>query len=326
MRLVRLGFVICFAIIMSCSTLLATHAQSTSLRIVATTTIIADIAQNVVGDKATVRALVPSNGDTHDYQPSTDDVKVLTEANLIFINGAGLEGFIDKLITDSGTQATQVVVSRGLPIQKFSEDPDANTTENILGISGSYLCGQPQPDQESGECDPHLWQNATNIIGYVLNIRDALSMTDPTNADVYNTNAGNYIAKLQQLDAAIFSGLASIPTDQRIFVTNHDALGYFVKRYGFKIVGVVLPGGGTNQEPTPKEIAELIDLIREKQVKVIFLENISNDKFAKDIASQAGVQIVQSLYTDALGDRGTDGETYLGMMYANLKTIQNALK
>ncbi len=313
------------------------RAQTKKINVVATTTIIQDIAQNVAGDKANVTFLVPTNGDVHEFEPRPDDVKKVADADLILVNGVGLEGFIDKLIADSGARAKLVVASRGLGIQRFQAvESLSNATQpataagnlpgGIIGISGSYQCGAPRQGQEIGECDPHLWQNVTNVIGYALNIRDALSVADPGNADAYNANAGAYIVKLQKLDADIFSGLSSIAPANRLFVTNHDALGYFATRYGFTLAGVVLPGGATDQEPNPKQVADLINTIRTKQVKAIFLENVSSEKLARQVADEGGVKVVQSLYTDALGDKGTPGETYLGMMVANLKTLQDALK
>ena len=128
------------------------------------------------------------------------------------------------------------------------------STVLFLGVSGSYQCGAPQPGQDIGECDPHLWQNVANVIVYTLNIRDAFMAADPANADAYNTNAGNYIAQLEQLDAQMFTDLAAIPSANRVLVTNHDAMGYFATRYGFQIAGVVLPGGTVGRRESPFDI------------------------------------------------------------------------
>ncbi len=318
------------------------HAQNKRIKAVASTTIIQDIAKNVAGDKADVDFLVPTDGDVHAFEPKPDDVKKIASADVILVNGVGLEQFLDKLIADSGTRGKVIVVSQGLGIQRFlsiearAEATAAATQASagtgngmpaaIIGISGSYQCGAPQPGEDIGECDPHLWQNVANVIGYTMNIRDALSAADPANATAYNAHAGVYIAKLQKLDADVFVELAKIPAQNRILVTNHDALGYYATRYGFQIAGVVLPGGTTGQEPDPKQVAALINSIRAKHVKAIFLENVASDKLARQIADQSGVKVVQALYTDALGDAGTPGETYIGMMYANLKTLQDALK
>jgi zinc/manganese transport system substrate-binding protein len=332
--------------VVTLATLLATslhglaQAQGKKIRAVASTTIIQDISKNVAGDKADVDFLVPTDGDVHAFDPKPDDVKKIASADVILVNGVGLEQFLDKLIADSGTKGKVIVVSQGLGIQRFlsvearaeataaatQAGMDSDMPAGIIGISGSYQCGAPQPGEDIGECDPHLWQNVSNVIGYTMNIRDALSAADPANATAYNRNAGMYIAKLQKLDADLFMGLAIIPAQNRILVTNHDALGYYATRYGFQIAGVVLPGGTTGQEPDPKQVAAIIDSIRAKHVKAIFLENVASDKLARQIADQSGVKVVQALYTDALGEAGTPGETYIGMMYANLKTLQDALK
>ena len=316
-------------------------AQAPKLNVVASTTILQDIAQNVAGDKANVDYLVPTDGDVHAFEPKPDDVRRIADADLILVNGVGLEQFLDRLIGQSGTKGKVVVASQGLPIQKLQViEASANTQTtatqpanaagalpaNIIGISGSFQCGAPQAGQKIGECDPHLWQNVTNVIGYAINIRDAFSVADPANAGAYNANAGIYIARLQKLDADIFQGLEKIPVANRILVTNHDALGYFLARYGLLIAGVVLPGGATDQDPDPKQVADLIQVIQAKKVKAIFLENVANDRLSRQIADQSGVKVVQTLYTDALGDKGTPGETYIGMMYANLKTLQDALQ
>jgi zinc/manganese transport system substrate-binding protein len=320
---------------------LPTSAQAPKLNVVASTTILQDIAQNIAGDKANVDYLVPTDGDVHVFEPKPNDVKKIADADLILVNGAGLEQFVDRLIEQSGTKGKVVVASQGLPIQRFESIQASTATPttaaqsanaagalpgNIIGVSGSFQCGAPQAGQGIDECDPHLWQNVTNVIGYAINIRDALSAADPANAGTYNANAGLYIARLQKLDADIFQGLEKIPAANRILVTNHDALGYFLTRYGLQIAGVVLPGGATEQEPDPKQMADLIQVIRAKNVKAIFLENVSNDRLARQIAEQAGVKVVQALYTDALGAKGTPGDTYIGMMYANLKTLQDALQ
>src|SRR5258708_26095557 len=202
------------------------RAQNKTLKVVASTTIIQDIAQNVAGEKMKVDFLVPTDGDVHAFEPKPEDVKKIADADLILVNGVGLEQFLDKLIADSGTKGKVITVSEGLGIQKFLSiearaDTSATTadTAKIIGVSGSYKCGAPQPGEDIGECDPHLWQNVANVIVYTLHIRDSFTAADPANADTYNTNAGNYIAQFEQLDADLFTGLASIPAANRVLVT-----------------------------------------------------------------------------------------------------------
>jgi len=308
------------------------RAESRKLNVVATITIIQDIAQNVAGDKADVTSLIPANGDAHEYDPKPQDVRKMSDADLILENGLLLEGFLDKLITESGTKAKVVIVSKGLPVHLFGAADtilSGAATPSIAGISGEIDCAAltvgAKSDSESG-CDPHMWQDVKNTIGYANNIRDAFIEADPANADAYKANAAAYIAKLEKLDADIVDSVATVPAENRQLVTNHDAIGYFAARYGFTIVGVVLPGGGTGKEPSPQEIAKLIDSIRATKIKAVFLENVSNDQFAQQIAKEAGVLVVQGLYTDALGDAGSSGATYIDMMTSNAKLVVDALK
>src|SRR5258708_22648635 len=147
------------------------HAQAKKLNAVASTTIIQDIAKNVAGDKLTVDFLVPTDGDVHAFEPQPADVKKIADADLILVNGVGLEQFLDKLIADSGTKGKIITVSQGLAIQKFlsvevraDASSTAADTAKTIGVSGSFKCGAPQSGQDIGECDPHMWQNVANVI------------------------------------------------------------------------------------------------------------------------------------------------------------------
>lgn len=312
------------------------RAQGKKLKVVASITIIQDIAKNVAGDYATVEVLVPNNGDVHEFDPSPRDVQKIADADVVLVNGLLLEGFIDKLIKESGTKAKIVVVSKGLGVRAFGTTeitPRATPAANdlpagIIGMAGQLDCAAltSGKEGEAGSCDPHLWQDVKNAIGYANNIRDALIEADPTNTEGYKANTAAYIAKLETLDATIVTGINNLPADSRKLVTNHDALGYFAARYGLQIVGVVLAGGTTGQEPTPKDIARLIETIKAQKIKAVFLENVSNDSFAQQIAREAGVKVVQGVYTDALGAESSSGATYLDMMTSNLKLITEALK
>ncbi|MBX3086129.1 MAG: zinc ABC transporter substrate-binding protein [Anaerolineae bacterium] len=306
-----------------------TQAQS-PLKIVTSTTILLDIAKNIAGDKAELASIVPTDGDPHEFEPTPDTVRLVADANLIFVNGVGLEGFLDKLISDSGTKASVITVSQGLAVRQFVE-PGATADHQVeglpagvIGFSGMIDC-TVQSGQSEGFCDPHLWQDPINVIQYVTNMRDALVAADVANADTYKLNAAKYIYALQSLDADTWSKIVTIPPEKRILVTNHDALGYFVARYRFQLVGTVLPGVSTSAEPSPQDVATLIEQIKQLGVPAIFTENIANDKLAQQIAQEAGIQVITALYTDALGAAGTPGETYLGMMRSNAEVIAKAL-
>jgi zinc/manganese transport system substrate-binding protein len=304
-----------------------TARAATKIKTAATFTIIQDIAKNIAGDLAEVDVIVPADSDAHDYEPQPTDAQKLADAKLIFANGALFEGFIDKLISTSGTKATVVNVSKGVQIKKFAEPDESAEKAEFLGVSGEYECQEPKEGEEAGDCDPHFWQNPLNVVKYAENIRDALIAADAANKDGYTKNAAAYIEKLQKLDKDIRDAVKAIPEANRVIVTSHDALGYFAAEYGFTVAGVILPGGaaGAITEPDPKAVADLIDSLKTRKIKAIFVENIASDKLARQIAEQAGVKVVTGLYTDALGEKDSPGATYLGMMEANLKAFQDAL-
>src|SRR5207253_11006479 len=158
------------------------------------------------------------------------------------------------------------------------------------------------------------------------NIRDALAQVDPAHADAYKANAETYLGKLSELDKYIFAQVATIPPAQRKMVTNHDAFGYFIDRYGLTFVGSIIPSMSTESQPSAQDVAQLIQKIKAEHVRAIFLESSINPKLAEQIGQDAGVKVVDTLYGDTLGDAGTPGATYEGMMRYNTDTIVSALK
>src|SRR5215467_12814144 len=164
--MIRVRFLVLVAVVatLAAGPIRSVHARATALKVIASTTIIQDIAKNVAGDKLAVDLLIPTDGDVHAFEPKPEDVKMIADANLILVNGVGLEQFLDKLIADSGTKGKIITVSQGLGIQKFQSveamsQSNSGTSSVIIGVSGSYKCGAPQPGQDIGECDPHMWQN-----------------------------------------------------------------------------------------------------------------------------------------------------------------------
>jgi ABC-type Zn uptake system ZnuABC Zn-binding protein ZnuA len=161
---------------------------------------------------------------------------------------------------------------------------------------------------------------------YVRNIQHGLSSADPAGATTYKANADRYARALTELDAWAKKEISSLPVDSRKLVTNHDALGYFAERYGFQVIGDVIPSLGTEQEPSAKALAQLSSMIRSQRVKAIFTENTVSKKLAETIAGESGAKIAPPLYTDALGPIGSSGETFLKAFRYNIKTIVGALK
>ena len=268
------------------------------LNVVATYSILGDLAQNVGGDRIELRTLVGPGLDTHTFEPGPADGIALTEASLIFENGLEFEPWLGDLYVASGSDAGRVVVSDGL---------------------------EPLRSGESGEADPHLWHSAANAVHVVKVIRDALAKADAPNAAYYQANAEAYIAQLQGLDDWVFAQVKTLPESRRKLVTTHDTFGYFADRYGFEVIGAVLPSSTEGASPSAQEVAALVESVKAAGVPAVFAENVSSNTLLRQVADEAGVSVVASLYTDALGPLGSDGDTYLKMMRYNVTMIVTEL-
>lgn len=234
-----------------------------------------------------VRSLIPAV-EPHGYEPSPRDIAAVAGARLLVINGAGLESFLSRLLANAGSRPSVVEASRGLSSRRAREG-EAAEGEN------------PAPGAPV-EPDPHFWLDPSLAVTYVENIRDGVVSLDPSNAAAYRANAEAYIAKLRALDRWIVRELAAIPPAERLLVTNHESLGYFADRYGFRILGTIIPSVSGDAEPTPRQLARLVDVLKTARVKAVFLETGSNPKLARQVAEEAGIRVVTELYTHALSD------------------------
>jgi zinc/manganese transport system substrate-binding protein len=278
-----------------------TPAQADKIKAIATISIIGDVVKNVAGDAVNLVVLVGANGDAHEYEPIPADSVNIAKADIIFENGLHLEHWLDKLYAASASKAKRIVASQGVTPRIFEENPQ--------------------------ETDPHAWQDVTNVIIYTQNVQNALIAIDPANKDRYTANANDYIKKLQSLDTWVKAEVALIPVDKRKLVTNHDALGYFASRYGFKIIGAVIPSATTEAaDPSAQQTVELLEIIKSNGVHAIFSENMANPKLAEILSKEAGIQLGPQLYTDALGPTGSKGETYLKMIQHNVNIFKEYLK
>lgn len=278
-----------------------TPAHADKIKAIATISIIGDVVRNVAGDSVDLVTLVGPDGDAHEYEPIPSDSVNIAHAGIIFENGLYLEHWLDKLYSASGSKAKRVVVSQGVAPRIFEDNPQ--------------------------ETDPHAWQDVSNVVIYTQNVRDALDSVDPSHKRLYDFNAQSYIQKLKSLDAWVRKQVAAIPVDKRKLVTNHDALGYFARAYGFKIIGAVIPSATTEaSDPSAREITDLLGVIKANGVKAIFSENMANPNLAQTLAQEAGVVVGPQLYTDALGPVGSEGDTYLKMIKYNVGVFQKYLK
>lgn len=285
-------------------------AGSQSLRVVATTGMIADAVQRVGGTHVAVDCLMGPGIDPHRYTPTSSDLAVLSRADLVFFNGLHLEGkMTDVLEGGGGTRA--VAVSRNL-------DP----SKDLRHGEGS-----------DGAHDPHVWFDVRLWIKCVETIRDALVQADPPHAEEYRANAAAYLAELQALDAEVRAKAATIPADRRVLVTSHDAFGYFAAAYGFEVHG--LQGVSTAAEVTTRDVQNLAQFLGTRRIPAVFGETSVPPKGLQKVLDAVkerysfDVQLVggdSALYSDALGPPGSPGETYIGMVRHNISVITDSLK
>lgn len=311
--------------------LLAGATAQERLSVVATTSVLADLTRNVAGDRASLTSLLGAGGDVHTYDPSPGDLARVARADVLVINGAGLEAFLDRLIASAGGRFRTIVASAGLTPLPFDSGPGESgypdEEEDHEHADEHGHDDEHGPDgNHHGAGDPHFWQDVRHAMHYVANIRDGLIAADPAGETVYRRNAERYLAELADLDRWVVDQVASIPPERRRLVTNHEAFNYFAARYGFRMIGAVFPGFGTERDPSPAEIAELVRRIRELGVPAIFAESVANTRLADQVAREARVRVVATLYSDALGGPGSGAETYIAMVRANATAIVAALR
>jgi len=272
---------------------------------------LADIAQNVAGDRLKVASLIPLGTDPHAFEPTPADVAKVTNSDLLIANGAGLEGFLDPMLKNPGGVRLTVEASAGLTGREIHAGEEA---EDAKG-------------EHDHEGDPHFWLDPNNVVKYVENIRDGLSKANPEGTQVYANNAQAYTAKLKELDGWIAEQVKGLPPERRLLVTNHESFGYFADRYGFKVVGTIVPSAGTGASPSAQQMAQLIDGIKKAgAARAIFLETGTNPQLADRIAKETGIKVVTRLYTHSLTPPNGEAPTYLDMMRHNTRTIVEALK
>jgi zinc/manganese transport system substrate-binding protein len=321
-RVIRVLRVLIFLIALTaCST---TTPTAGGLRVLATETWLADIAQNVAGTRLHVDVLLPAGVDPHEYQPAPQDAIKLAQANVLIVNGLGYESWLAKSLQDAGGDQTLVTATDGLtPLTPSGLRPPPPNERAV-----AFYDNNPLRSFGGGRegVDPHMWMEPLNVVRYVENIRDALIKADPAGKDVYAANADAYIAKLKELDASIKSQVAQVPVQRRVLVTNHDALGYFASAYGFQVLGAVVPSVTNESSPSAQQMAALIDTVKRTHAPAIFLDASENTNLADQIASATGARVVTDLYVETLSAPNGPAPTYLAMMQHDAEVIVNALK
>ena len=282
-------------------------AGSAAIKVLASTTFLADIAQNIAGDRAQVESLLPAGADPHAYQEAPTDVAKIAESSVLILNGMEYEHFIEPLLENAGGQRLVIEATAGLTPHEMEE----------------HAAEGEEHAHEAG--DPHMWLDPNLVITYVENIRDGLSEADPEGAETYKANADAYIAQLQELDAFIKDQVENVPAERRLLVTNHEALGYFAERYGFEVVDTIIPSLSTEANASAQEVAAAIEAIKATGAPAIFLGEVENADLANQIADETGVKVVNSLYLETLTD-GEPAATYIDMMRFNVTQIVDGLK
>jgi zinc/manganese transport system substrate-binding protein len=283
-------------------------------RIVASFSILADMAVQLAPQGAEVSALVGPNSDAHTFEPKPADGKRLAQADLIIVNGLGYEGWIERLVRVSGSKALVVVASEGIKTLQVSAGYEAGS-EQAQGHKHSH--------NKANSADPHAWQDLAQAQRYVANISAAFARRWPAQQAALRTRRDTYLAQMTTLDAQVRSSLGQVPREQRRVITSHDAFGYFGAAYGVDFLSP--QGWSTDSEPSAAAVARLIRQIRQDRARAVFVENISNRRLIERIAAEAGAQVGGTLYSDALSAPGGPASTYLQMFEHNARTLVRAL-
>jgi zinc/manganese transport system substrate-binding protein len=277
-----------------------------SIRVVATTTILGDLAQNVIGDAGGVVVLMPIGVNPHDFQPSAQQVAAIQKADIVVANGLGLEEGLGDVLEAAASDGVRVwEVGPDIDPRLFVEAPDADEHDESL-------------------FDPHFWLDPLRDVETARLLAEQLAEIEPDHD--WSIGAEAYIAELERVHTESIEMLSVVAEADRKLVTNHRAFGYFSDRYDFKMIGTVIPGGATLANPSSSELASLVETIEREHVPAIFTESVESDTLARTVAAEVGYDIeIVELYTGSLGEPGTEGDTLVGLLRANTRRIADAL-
>lgn len=267
------------------------------IKVVSSASIFQDMVKNIGGDKIESYTIVPIGGDPHLYEPKPSDAQLVKSANVILVNGLTFEGWINKLIDNSGSKANVYTITEGVDVLKSEKYKNA--------------------------ADPHAWMDAGNGLIYIKNIRDALVETDPKNADYYTANYEKYKNEIATLDNYITEEIKKIPEKKRMLVTSHDAFAYYGKRYNIRLNA--LKGISTEAETQTSDMVRVSKAIKDSGVPAIFVESTINPQVIQQIAKDNNVKIGGELFADSIGDKDSEGPTYVKMLKHNTDVIVKAL-
>ncbi|MDF3072668.1 MAG: metal transporter substrate-binding protein [Alphaproteobacteria bacterium] len=285
------------------------------LKVVASFSILADMAREIGGDRIELRSLVGANGNAHVFQPTPADGRAVSEASVLIVNGLGFEGWIERLQRSARFKGKIVVASAGVSPALTADDH---------GHSHGHSPGGSASTRKKAKVDslpdPHAWQDLRNGMLYVDTIARGLSEADPANAEFFVKRASVYKQRLAALDARLRSEFAAVPQGKRRVITSHDAFAYFGRAYGIEFIPAA--GVSSESEPTPRQIAALITQIKKENVRALFVENMSSPKLVEQIGRDAGASVGGTLYSDALSPPGGPVDSYTGMFEHNAAALK----
>jgi manganese/iron transport system substrate-binding protein len=286
--------------LLSCSGATTSESSNKPL-VVATSTIIADLTQEIGGDEIELKGILKPGTDPHVYEPVPTDSRFLEEAKLILYNGFNLEPGIIKMMNSVGGNARKVAVGEVVkPLQL---------------------------DKGKGEVvpDPHVWGDVENAIAMTNTIRDELTKLSPEDKEEFTQNAIKLTSELKKLDTWVTQQIQTIPSNKRKLVTTHDAFQYYGRAYNIPIAGTLI-GISTEEQPSAQTVQKLVDSIKKTGVSAIFAETTINPALITTVAQEAGIKLApRQLYSDSIGAKGSEGDTYIKMIQANTQTIVEAL-
>ncbi|NIS81039.1 MAG: zinc ABC transporter solute-binding protein [Anaerolineales bacterium] len=283
------------------------------LRVVATTSIVADLVAEIGGESIDLTVLIPPGADPHSFLPTPRDYQALTDAHVIFINGVGLEQFLHETLEQVAEDVPVVSLSEGIDLRRFAEREDKDHDE-----------GEEHTEGHKTGIDPHVWFDPLNVMIWAENIAQALGALDPMGAELYEKNTNGYTEALQVLHLSIEELVGRVPEKNRVLVSDHLVFGYFAERYGFEMLGAVIPAYSTAAEPSARELAALEETMLALDVRAVFVGESVNPKLAQRVAEDTGVFLVP-LYTGSLSEPGGPAGTYLELMRYNVEAIVGAL-
>lgn len=288
----------------------AASAQDRPIRVVASFSILGDMARAVGGDAVEVVSIIGPDADSHVYQPTPSDARALAEADLVVVNGHGFEGWMTRLVRSSGYRGPVVTATEGIRTLRGGEGGPGH------GHGHSHGHSHDGPD-------PHVWQDPRRAQFMARNIGDGLARVAPAKAEAFAAGVAAYRAELEEIERWAQAEIARIPEERRRVVVGHDSFRYMGDRFGIRF----LPAQGvtTDSEPTAQQVARLIRQIERERIAAVFVENITNPRLIEQIASEAGATVGGRLYSDALSAPGGEAPTYLDLVRHNVRTIVAAL-